>query len=355
MVTPRPQETEWEVAMMLAPHQSMPFFKPAQAAVLLSIFSLCLALTACSQTEDVNTLIHKLNHKDKDVRCHAAWALGKNKDPRGFKPLINAMEDKEATVRSSAKRALRKIGKPAVEPLIAALGNGDLEVRRGAVEVLGEIDDRRVVKHLIIALRDNEPGVRKEAAIALGMIKDPQAVGPLIATLKDQDGIVQSMAALALSRIGSPAAKPLIATLKEQDAFVQKLARDALIGIGSPAVEPLIAALGNKNASIQNSSAKALGEIKDPRAMQALQTAFQRENTEVIAAAYDFFIRRGEAGTETVLIKTLNKKGNKEMAVTYLNSGNGQLEEAAQRWARSHGYRVHRHPSGKDFPRWGRQ
>ena len=99
-------------------------------------------------------------------------------------------------------------------------------------------------------------------------------------------------------------------------------------------------------------AAGALGEIKDARAVELLINAFNEKDLETIAGAYSFFIRRGEQGTEAVLIEALNKYGFESMAIAFLNCGNSHLGEAAEKWAKENGYLIITTPSGNGL-RWG--
>ncbi|MBE3115556.1 MAG: hypothetical protein IMZ59_08590 [Actinobacteria bacterium] len=71
-----------------------------------------------------------------------------------------------------------------------------------------------------------------------------------------------------------------------------------------------------------------------------------------ITAAHSFFIHRGEPGTEPILIKALNKHGNKSIGEAFLNCGNIKLEEAARSWAFFNGFTIIQNYRA-DFPRWG--
>jgi HEAT repeat protein len=147
----------------------------------------------------VDPLIGALKDEDKDVRETAVQALGQFKDPRAAGPLVDALRDWPSM--SSVGRSLKKIGKPAVEPLVAALADDNPAVRAAAAETLGSIGDRRAVEPLVLALKDEDPQARKNAVTALSWIQDPRAVEPLIAVLNDEDEGVQSEAAWALSKI----------------------------------------------------------------------------------------------------------------------------------------------------------
>jgi HEAT repeat protein len=70
---------------------------------------------------------------------------------------------------------LEKIGKPAVEPLIAALKDQDVTVRSKAVEALGKIGDSRALPELgRVEKEDKEVLVREAAKKALEKIQSHQ-------------------------------------------------------------------------------------------------------------------------------------------------------------------------------------
>jgi HEAT repeat protein len=198
------------------------------------------ALGYIGNARAVEPLIHAL--KDEYVRWEAVACLGKIGDARAAEPLSLVLlnnadrifsqmtDDQEDAVRRALSRigepavepliqvlykcagarnpysiiyALADLGEPAVEPLINALKDNDKDVRRGAAIALGEIGDVRAVEPLINALKDNDKRVRSEAVIALGEIGDVRAVEPLINALEDNDGNVRIGAVKALCKIGN--------------------------------------------------------------------------------------------------------------------------------------------------------
>ncbi|WP_414625083.1 HEAT repeat domain-containing protein, partial [Calothrix sp. CCY 0018] len=107
--------------------------------------------------------------------------LGKIGDKAAVEPLINALQDEDSFVRSSAAEALGKIGdKAAFEPLINALQDEDLYVRRNAAEALVKIGDKAAVEPLINALQDEDSRVRWSADEALGNIDIPSRLERLL-------------------------------------------------------------------------------------------------------------------------------------------------------------------------------
>jgi hypothetical protein len=67
--------------------------------------------------------------------------------------------------------------------------------------------------------------------------------------------------------------------------------------------------------------------------------------------AYKFFLSKGRAGTEKILIAVLTEHGYKEMAEDFLNCGNRQLEKAARSWAKKNSTELSEKNNG---PKWGK-
>ena len=264
----------------------------------------------------VEPLIAALGHKEPEVRCLAAWALGEIGEARAVAPLLALLKDQERVVQVTAHSALIAIGVPAAEALIGRLKDTDKRVRVYAATALGEIRDRRAVEPLIGALQDKDWEVRRQAAAALGEIKDPQAVKPLVTTLPDNDWRVRDFVQSALTEIGGPAVEPLIASLRDESGLVraraaetlgkikdvraaepllailndservvQVVARDALVQIGVPAVKPLINALKHRDSLVRAHAAAALGEIKDHRAVEPVLAALKDQDAGVRRSA----------------------------------------------------------------------
>ena len=146
------------------------------------------ALGKIKDVRAVEPLIAALKDaKNITFRSKATTALGKMKDARVVEPLILALKDENADVRRSAADALGEVkGVRSVEPLIAALKDENDSVRSSAADALGEIKDVRDVEPLVAALKDKNNVVRRKAANALISIGAP-AVEFLIAALKDEN------------------------------------------------------------------------------------------------------------------------------------------------------------------------
>lgn len=217
-------------------------------------------------SSNVRKQIERLYSTESKERVEGAYYLGK----MGAKavpaiPFLIAILQDDAVVQKAtlfsfpfyewhspageAARALSKIGKPSVKPLIAAFKDKDENVRMNVAWALGKIGDKQAIEPLITALKDENSGVRWWVADALGNISDIRAVQPLIVVLKeDNDDIVRQAAARALGNIGD-----------------------------SATVESLIAALKDKKSEVKEEAIKALGKIGDIRAIEPLITFLEDE------------------------------------------------------------------------------
>lgn len=241
---------------------------------------------------DVKGLIKALGYeKDVRVRQAAACALGKVRDERAVKPLIATLEDKHMC--EAAVGALTKVGKPAIAPLIVALGDSSETMREAAAEALAEIG-APAVERLIVFLKYSSGVTQEAAAKALRKIGAP-AVELLIAALEDKS--IREVAIRTLGKIDDEwAIEQLISALKDHSQFAylrdhhkqlcQAVVR-VLVMIGPPAAGPLIAALKDRDGEVRLSAIEALGEIGDARAVEPL-----------IAMLADKYVRTRSLGEE---------------------------------------------------------
>jgi HEAT repeat protein len=260
------------------------------------------------------------------VREYAAEALGEIGDGRAIEPLIAALGDGEPSVGLEAEKALGKIGAPAVEPLIAVLQNkAEERIKRCRTAcALGHTRDNRAVDLLISLLADKEEEqtVRWNAAIALGEIKDRRAVEPLLESLNDETFRVKNNILIALGEIGDiRAIEPLTSLLhKKIENYERKEVVVALGKIRDPrVVEPLSAALKDKDCDVRRLAAKALGETKYERAVEPLIAALAAQKSDTPYSDERIEIARslwqiGGARAEEALLAGLKEK---DMAIVF--------------------------------------
>ncbi len=150
----------------------------------------------------------------------AAWALGEIGGEDAVPPLVRALSDDNSEVRRYATRALIKLNRIAVEPLLNYLADATGEGAAGAIRALGDIADKRALS-VLLAQADGEQ--RAEAFLALGKLRDSRAESVLIQGLQDADSLIRMNAAMALGPLGGPpAAAALAATLEDEVHVVRE-------------------------------------------------------------------------------------------------------------------------------------
>ena len=147
----------------------------------------------------------------------------------------------------------------------------------------------------------------------------------------------------------------VINDLKNEDPQVREEAARALGKTAdSQALEALFTALQDEDSSVRWNAAMALGEIEDPRVIKPLFAAMKHEDLATVSGAYKFFIRKGEPGTEDILIHALNKYGDYTIALAFFESGNSKLEKAAKKWLKGNLYPTLSPAGGNGELRWGK-
>jgi hypothetical protein len=289
-------------------------------------------------------LLAAMQSGEPAVRCTAAGALGKFKDPRAVDSLTASLKDTSSYsnaifgesfyVRDCAADALGKIGDPrAVEPLLVEMNDPDAGHRCRVAVALGKIKDRRAAGSLIAALSDTayhnyrdvvgRSYVRACAANALGEINDPRGLEAVLALLKDPEPRIRFDGACALQFFKDPrvteAAIPLLKDMARFDEHDFSLAvpKDFHGAVRHCAAHSLV----------------VIAQSGDRRAVSALREAVIAKDPVVTLAAYAFFINAGDQASEGALIEGLRLTGNVQMAQDYLNCGNEKLEDAAREWA----------------------
>lgn len=242
---------------------------------------------------DTTEKIRALSSVDAKERAAAACALGRGRAIQAISSLIQMLGDdaaiepvkcwdnngswspalatfRQASPGEEAAIALAAMGQPAVEPLVAALGQANASVRRNAAWAIGEVtggmtlNRESAVQPLRSALQDGDEWVRMAAARALGEIRDESALESLLATLSDSNGRVRELTAWALGEMKERRAVQSLSAmlLKDERAGARQMAAWALGEIQDPkAVEPLQAALNDTEPRVREKAKWALAEI----------------------------------------------------------------------------------------------
>jgi HEAT repeat protein len=124
-------------------------------------------------------LIEALGDKEGTVRKYASIVLGRMGDPRAIEELGMTLYDLHHEVGKAAAEALAKFGAPSVDIFIEALSHPEAAVRENSLIALSKIQDERVVPVLIEMLHDPIRDVQKQALQALGELRDSRAIPSL--------------------------------------------------------------------------------------------------------------------------------------------------------------------------------
>ena len=234
----------------------------------------------------VAPLIEALQDENADIRSQAAKILGKISDPRAVHPLVQALDDRDERVRGSSFFALHMMLKSGGEGINQAFIQELTENpgrRQGKfIQLMDQTTDPCFVEPLIETLRDAPDDIKKGTIKALANIGDTRAVEALIDELMHAEGPIPGYAAYALGRIGDPrAVGPMINTLLNQDSkdyysFENKINIIHALGkIGDPsAVELLTQFLWDSGGTYPADENISSGPPGDSRAAGPLITGW---------------------------------------------------------------------------------
>jgi HEAT repeat protein len=291
---------------------------------------------------ETNSFERSLKSEVQNSSIYVPFALsdfGPEEPGNETEKLLEALKSNKGSTRVAAMMALGEMReKAAVDPIIGILTRDYPPAQAGATIALGKIGDERAVEVLRKQMKDGDGEyVKGGSAIALGRIGDENSVPYLIDRLRDQRTRVRSSAALALGEIGNETAvKPLIEILEtgkssegkksssiNADADIRKSAVLALGEIRSTAsTETLIGIITDKEEGLEvrTAAASALGNIKDPKAVDALKqvlndntTNANNTDTSIRNAAFLALSKTRDQETARMLV---GKLGDKELGVS---------------------------------------
>lgn len=168
--------------------------------------------------------------------------------------------------------------RPSSPALLAAIGDGDAEVRAHAAVALGHQDNGAAIPALLAALEDGSPSVRREAARALGELGDTSADAALVMSLNDREASVRTAVAEALGHIGdSGVVLPLLGRRSDESQPVRHAAIAALSEIGDEAaVDGLLRWLWSEDLGDHPIELlRELGRHGDPRFVPVIASYFR--------------------------------------------------------------------------------
>lgn len=170
----------------------------------------------------------------------------------------------------------------------ALAGHADPQVRAAAVGALARIGDEQLAGTVVTMLDDPSAAVRRRAA-EVGAATEAVPVEALAAALGDPDPLVAEAAAWALGERRDPeAVDSLVATAGgHPDPMVREAAVAALGAIGDARGLPAVLAATGDRAPVRRRAVLALAPFEGPEVEAALARALGDRDWQVRQAAED--------------------------------------------------------------------
>ncbi|MBI2922240.1 MAG: HEAT repeat domain-containing protein [Planctomycetes bacterium] len=152
-------------------------------------------------------IVRKLGNAAAEEALAHALKKGFDRAHPANSPILNPDNNRidDAMAQVAAAIALGELRTPkAVDALLAALGDGDWQVRSTAARALGEAGDVRAVDALLRTAKDEDLDVRIESIISLGRFGGAPAIAALRRAAGDKEPIVARFAARALKLAQAP-------------------------------------------------------------------------------------------------------------------------------------------------------
>ena len=232
----------------------------------------CAGPNDAQQTKAAAALIDRLETRDWDKAVEELVRIGKP----AVDPLIAALDRTERFTPGRASIALARIGtKKAVEAVYKAAGLPNIQAKNDLMEALGILKTAKAEQLLVkVVLDENAGALRYAAARALGESPSTKAIAAVATLLQARAWYNRVAAVQALGRTKSPGAIPALAkALSDDSRVVQAEARKALAGFGAPAVDPLVKALATAGPKDRWQIVWILGRIGTARAIDPLLAA----------------------------------------------------------------------------------
>jgi HEAT repeat protein len=150
----------------------------------------------------VEPLIEALQDKEGTVRRYAAGLLGRIGDPRAIEPLAMALYDLHHDVGKASAEALVNFGVNSFDNLVEALSHPEMWIRIHAIQALVEIKDPRVASILLEMLNDPEREVKRHVIEAMGELRNVSVLPALQSIMANRaDRELHALAKDAIAKI----------------------------------------------------------------------------------------------------------------------------------------------------------
>lgn len=221
---------------------------------------------------EIRDVIEALENKAKDpdhlVRKMIIVELAELKSDTSKSIFIDGLKDKDPDVRMHSAAALEKFKGEDVEVALAEALQSEMNqtVRSNIATALSALGTKTALKALIVVLPFEKEPLRADIAVKLGEAGTDEAVEVLADLLvSDRSSRVRETAALGLLKAKKLSTLPALASaLKDRVATVRIAASEALMAFGDNSVAAeLINAMGDSSDTVADNAARALVRMRD--------------------------------------------------------------------------------------------
>jgi HEAT repeat protein len=224
-----------------------------------------------------------------DVRALACELLARAQAVSAVPRLFDLLADPDRRVVQAAVAAIQALGHEQSEALtLAAARSSSRRARRAAIRILGYFGWRSGLEPLVEALGTGDVRLRDAALHSLAFLDDPRAVQAILDVSDDPDPAAR---AAAMRALGSSSSGPAVlarvsAGLTDPAPWVRYYACQAIGRLHAHEfVDALVRRLADPAGQVKIAVIDALAQLPDPRATAALLTAASSGDGEVARAA----------------------------------------------------------------------
>ncbi len=222
---------------------------------------------------DATPLVNRWDAVTKVHRSSTISILASSSCPHAAAKLVSLMSDDDPTVRNHAVREVRTEPARYIEWLLDQVHQQPSEIQLLSIEMFGELGDLRAREPLLEFLQSEHEALQRTAALALD--RNEWLKGP-------ETGKATMLAAIAG---------------RDQEMVLK---------FGERAVEPLISALQDHDPSNCAFAAELLGNLKDSRALPALQSILEtHQSGRVLRLAAKAIVNIGGDDARSMLLAAL--------------------------------------------------
>ena len=183
-------------------------------------------LAGCSSDRNVLAVLSvALQDENKGVEDAVSRSFLRIGGVAAARAIVYHLEDENIASRNLAAKLLVRLGGNSVQALVPYLRSDNKDVRKLAIDILGEIKSSEPMYYLLPLLHDTDPNVIVAALEALGNIGSTTAIGPISDTY-EQYPYTRIVAIEALGKIGGNSVRDIL-----EEKFKEALAVENTDGV----------------------------------------------------------------------------------------------------------------------------